>query len=157
MTKKATPKRRVLNHDAILNEVDRNTADVDVSEWYGEGAVIMIRSLSAAEAMDFIKLSKSNEEDTNHKIMVWLVQKCCIDETGKDQFTSEDTENLSKRSIQMFVKIQKAAMVLNGFKEYYDAATDAAKKEVEEATREAVKEVVSDKPVDEVKEALKNG
>lgn len=152
----AKAKRRVLNRDAILNEVDRNTVDVSVEEFYGPGAVIMLRSLSAAEAMEFIKMNKENkDENINHRIMVWLVQKCCVDEKGKDQFTADDVEDLGKRSIRMFVKLQKAAMQLNGFKEYYDAAEKVAQEEIKEATREEIKGVI-EPPVDEVKEALKN-
>lgn len=129
--------KRILSGEEILNTLDKEHVDVDVSEHFGPGAHIRIRPLSAKETFEFIANSK--DEEKRNQLMIWLLLKCCVDENGVNQFEESQVENLKSKAFKVFKKVQDAAMKLNGFEEFYEKAKEEAGEGAEAELKEALK------------------
>ena len=105
-----------LNRDAIRAVDDRAAVEVDVPEW---GGVIGLRRLSAAEAQAFAKLDESQRQDA----LVRLVIMSAVDQDGRRLFDDSDASWLVEKSFASLVRIQRAAVELNGLSDL--AVTDA--------------------------------
>jgi hypothetical protein len=97
--------KKLLTAAEVLQAEDADFVDVDVSQWWG--GTIRIRALTAKEAITFTKLEQQES-------MIMVVSRCAIDEDGNRLFTDKQVEKLKTKSFAAFIKIQKAAMKLNG-------------------------------------------
>lgn len=103
-------KKRRLSAAAILAAEDRPIVDVDVPEWGGE---VALRAMSAAAAIDFLEETQTgNAKKTDG--MVKIIQQCAVDESGRALFTVEDLEKLREKSLPVLLRLQDAALKLNG-------------------------------------------
>jgi hypothetical protein len=81
------------------------TVDVDVPEL---GGTIRIRELTALEAREFADESKKSTGALK------LLMMCAIDEEGKQLFVESDFTQLSNVGMAAVMRVQKAALKLNG-------------------------------------------
>lgn len=109
-------KNRILTAEQILGMDDLNVEEVEIPEWSvdGQPGILRLKTMSAREAMNFQKqmnVSPKAREDA----MINLIVMSIVDERGERLFTAKDVERLRDKSMRVFVRLQKAAMSLNGF------------------------------------------
>jgi hypothetical protein len=107
---------RILTAEQILGMDDLNVEEVEVPEWPvdGQPGIIRLKTMSAREAMNSQKqmnVSPKAREDA----MINLIVMSAVDEKGDRIFTAKQVEMLRDKSMRVFVRLQKAAMSLNGF------------------------------------------
>lgn len=89
-----------------LNAV--RTVEVDVPEL---GGTLRIRELTALEGREFADEAKKNTGALR------LVMMCAVDAEGNQLFNDGDFERLSKLGMAAVMRVQKAALKLNGLTE----------------------------------------
>jgi hypothetical protein len=102
--------KSLLSAADILGAEDLVPVEVDVPEW---GGTIRIRPLSAAEALTFIESLKKRQEEGAMRILI----ASAIDAAGKQLFTEADVHRLKAKSLRALMRVQNAAMQLNGLSE----------------------------------------
>jgi hypothetical protein len=103
----------------ILGANDVHTVDVEVPEW---GGFITLRTLTAGEAILVSERLKSGQRDA----AIQVLAMCAVDSEGNLLFTEEDVIRLRSKSLKAVMRVQDAALKLNGMKEA-QAERDAAK------------------------------
>ena len=98
-------KKMLTARDVLANLKAVRTAEVDVPEL---GGVIRIRELTALEAREFSEESKKNTGS------IKLLMMSAVDDEGHQLFVESDFEELSKIGMSAVMKVQKAALKLNG-------------------------------------------
>lgn len=104
---KSPTRRALLARNAILAVVDQQTEDVDVPEWDG---VVRLRTLTAAEAIKFSEGVRKGEENAAIRILLLSA----VNEDGTPLFLDEDIPELKKKSMKVMLRLQRAALRLNG-------------------------------------------
>jgi hypothetical protein len=110
--------KKILSAQDILDAQDIVTEVVDVPEW---GGSVILRTLTGAEAIQLGKLGETDKEATSAQVLVL----CAVDEKGERIFSEGDVELLKKKSMRAMLRVQKAAMEINGLTE--EAPKDAKK------------------------------
>lgn len=110
-----------LSAQAILDAADLEPVEVEVPEW---GSIVVLRPLSAREAMQFATTEKGKPDDPES--MARLLVMSAINEDGSPLFTADDVKAINKKSMRAMMRLQNAALELNGLKE---EAKKAAKKD----------------------------
>ena len=100
---------RTLGRDDILKSEDIEYRYVDVPEWGGR---LRIRSMTAAQAAEFSEQQEKGLK--NNEAAVVLIRMSAVDESDELLFTNEDIKRLRKKSLRPIVRIQDAALELNG-------------------------------------------
>jgi hypothetical protein len=100
----------ILSRDAILKVNDLKTEKVKVPEWGGE---VIVRTLSAFERVRWEESLTESDKTHPYSGLVKMLSLCLIDEQGNQIFTSEDVEELGKKSISPLLRIQSVALRLN--------------------------------------------
>jgi hypothetical protein len=108
---------KYLTADAIRQINDRGVTEVQVPEW---GGSVLLRPLSAAEALQF---AEATEQD-RRAALVRVVILSVVDEAGNRLFTDADAEWLAAKNFRALLRIQEAVLELNGLG---DVAVKAAK------------------------------
>lgn len=106
---------KVLTAGEILSSVDAQYSEVDCPEW---GGIVRLRGLSAEEALEFTAASKKTERDSAALLVVMSV----VGEDGRPIFQQTDIPELRRKSMKVLMRLQRAALKLNGL----DAATEEA-------------------------------
>lgn len=107
--------KKILSAAEILAASDITPIEVEVPEW---GGTVRLRPLSAAEALAF---TNSMTKTTNDSVR--LLALSAVDEAGKTIFTDKDIERLSQKALKPIMRLQDAALELNGLKK--EAQTQA--------------------------------
>lgn len=104
--------RKLATAEDILSKTAR-TEDVEIPEW---NLVVRIRELTPFEAKKIRKIT-----DNEHGA-VKITAMSAIDENGNRLFDDEQAKELyDKVGMAGFIRIQKAALRLNGFSETADS------------------------------------
>lgn len=98
----------------ILGADDLKLVEIRVPEW---GGSILVKPLTAAEALDFFEGSKNDKNDS----MVRLVAMSVVDQNGTALFSTNDLPKLRKKGLKAITRLQDELLRLNGLKE--DRAT----------------------------------
>ncbi len=109
---KVDEKRKVLTAEDILCKDDIETVDCYVPEW---GGTVKLRSLSGLEAERFVAAFPPGERQSASA--VHIVALCAIKEDGTPFFTSEQVEELKKKSLRGIMRLQKEVLRINGLSE----------------------------------------
>jgi len=113
--------RPLLTGAAILAASDLETIDLEVPEW---GGTIRLRSLTADEAFDFMDLL--NDPVKKKLAAVHLIALSAVDGEGTRLFpTPAEVEQLRRKNIRVFMRLQKALLKLNGFGDTADDVKNA--------------------------------
>jgi hypothetical protein len=105
------PKSKVLTAEDILGAQDDEYQRVAVPEWGGD---VMLKIMSAADAIEFHRLSM--QPQLRDEAIGRIVAMCACDEQGNKIFTTpEQIERLRTKRVDVFKRLQEAAMDLNGF------------------------------------------
>lgn len=96
-----------LTADEIFESQDFKTESVDVPEW---GGCVTIRSLCALDAIEIGELAKAGNRD----LLLKLVVRSVVGADGAPLFTDDDIERLWKKSPTALMRVQSAALALNG-------------------------------------------
>jgi len=91
----------------IIETSDQQIIEVECPEW---GGSVSLRSLTAGEAMTFVDAFKDNKKDGPVRLLVMTA----VNEEGKPLFTLDDLEKLKGKSLKVLMRLQKAAMEMNG-------------------------------------------
>lgn len=105
----AAKKKKALSADQILSARDFETSEVEVPEW---GGIVLVRTLSEGDYMDWIRASREKQVDASIDLFVRAV----CDEEGDLLFTHDDAEALQGRSIKAMNRVVEGAMNINGLK-----------------------------------------
>jgi hypothetical protein len=101
--------KKLLTADEILQAEDIITMEVDVPEW---GGSVKLRSLSGADAMRFIEAVGKKAGSA-----VDIVALCAVDDAGNPLFTEEQWDKLKTKSLRAILRLQRAALEINGLTE----------------------------------------
>lgn len=110
--------RKYLIPSEIMSADDLQPEDVHVPEW---GGYVKLRPLTAAEALQFTDAAKKDKENSNLRILVMSA----ITPEGSPLFTLADVKQLQQKSLRAIMRIQRAALRLNGLKEEEVAKEEA--------------------------------
>jgi hypothetical protein len=111
-----------LTRDQILESPEFVTEPVDVPEWGGDGARVLVKALSSAERdryeQSIIKTSGKGRKATRELNLINARAKIAVlamvDEEGKPLFTENDMPLLSRKSGAALGRIAEVAMRLAG-------------------------------------------
>ena len=103
-------KQKRLSRQEILDLSDAEVREVDIPEW---GTTINLRTLTALEATSFAESYKRGDKDGAIRMLVISA----VDEDGKLMFTEADIPSLQKKSMKVILRLQNAAMELNGLRD----------------------------------------
>ena len=95
---------------------------VDVSEWFKPGSTMYVRELSAKEAAEFAKKSKSGGKDADEEDNWSIFASCVCHKNGAALFPNGEVPNRQDIAAGLFQTIFLEAAKLNGL-----AEDDAAK------------------------------
>jgi hypothetical protein len=118
MTNQTLRVAKKLTAKEILEQNDLDTVDVEVPEW---GGVITLRSLSAGEAMGFIDQFQKNPKESALELLI----ASAVDAEGDPLFRKEDLEALKAKGLKAILRLQTAAMELNGLADFAAARAEA--------------------------------
>ena len=107
---------RLLSADEILAAPDLAFEDVPVPEW---GGTVRIQALPADEAAELIELLNTPEGKKLGPVRV--LAQSAVDDKGARLFTQAQVEALKKKSMRVFLRLQKTAMDINGFNDVKEA------------------------------------
>lgn len=111
-------KKQFIDRGAILSASDVEYKEVNVPEW---GGTVRLRSLSALESQTFAENFKKGDKDGQ----VRLIIMSAVDEHGDPLFTEADIAALQKKSMKVVLRLQNAAMELNGLRDAKVAVEEA--------------------------------
>jgi hypothetical protein len=118
-----------ISFDEIMAANDITYKEFPVPEW-GENRVIRLRVLTAAEALKFSKDMKDAAKKDD--AIARIVMLCAVNPDGSKMMQSDKHLQLFKnKSIVVIQRLQREAMILNGF-------LDKDGNPVDSATREAL-------------------
>lgn len=112
-------KQKILSAADIFAVEDREIIDIPVPEWKG---TLRLQALTAAEAIEFTNMA--DNPATKQNAFVRIVALCAVDENRKRLFTDADMQKLRTKSAKIFMRLQEAALKLNGWDK---ASREAAK------------------------------
>jgi len=105
--------KKLLSKAQILSSDDLETVDVEIPEWKdedGNPGVVRLQSLTGEGIVSF-----SNQTDAQKKnSAVRIIAMCAVDEAGNLLFTEDEVAAIQKKSIKAILRLQEAAMKLNG-------------------------------------------
>lgn len=106
----------LLNREQILAAKDLPFQDVEVPEW---GGTVRVRTMTAAEGMEFWKLIEAKSGDgaaqqefLREKTLIMTI----VDDSGKRIFTVDDIDALRGKYPEVLNRLFKVAAELNGMK-----------------------------------------
>lgn len=102
----------VLDKAGILAAKDLKREEVPVPEW-GEGAVVLVKQLSAMERMAFFSSTGKEENKDQHGISLALTH-FIVNEDGSRLFEENEAAVLAGKSLDVLVRIFDAVKKLNG-------------------------------------------
>lgn len=102
--------------EAILAAKDTELHPLEVPEW---GLTIFVRTLTGADAQNFIDQSKKGDSLGRVALL------CIANADGTPTFTEEDVPALVKKSMRALKRVQDFAMEVNGLNEDKAAAKNA--------------------------------
>lgn len=103
-------KKKLLAAEDILTLSDTKYQELDIPEW---GGTVRLRSLTGLEAAVFLDASTSDKKTS----VARLVALSVVNEEGEPVFTEEHVLQLQRKSLRALLRIQDAALVLNGMTE----------------------------------------
>ena len=104
----------LLSREQILGIHDLKRQEVDVSEWWGEGAKVLVRELNAHERIEFgLLFGDSITADGLAKVVAATV----INGDGAQVFTEEDVEQLGRKNGRALRAIFDAVCEISGLTE----------------------------------------
>lgn len=108
----------ILTRTQILNAKDFDTAEVDVPEWGGADAKVLVRELNAAE-QDEIGLQAANPDGSidvrlTKGMRVKMVHWCVINQDGAPMFEEKDVRKLAQKSSKVISRISDKIRELSG-------------------------------------------
>lgn len=103
-------KKKILSANDILSadDITNSLIEVEVPEW---GGTVMFRPMTAAECILWNqKLSGPGKNEA------WLsiFASCAVDENGQRLFTPKQLDDLRKKNVRVFFRLQHELMRLNG-------------------------------------------
>ncbi len=104
----------------ILGSSDAEQVEIEMPEW---GGSVTLRTLSAGEAAEFVALAKADRAEAPIRM---LIMSAVNPDDGSPLFTQAALEALKKKSLKSVMRLQKAAMRLNGLDDM-EAKVAAAK------------------------------
>lgn len=100
---------KILSAADIVAAKDLSHIDVEVPEW---GGSVRLRTLDGDQFVQFVEASKGR---VNTAQALKLIAMSLVDEEGNTLFkTEEDFAAFAKKNMQAILKLQDAAMKLNG-------------------------------------------
>jgi len=108
----------VVTKDAFLAAEDRPTVDVPLlAEYYGEGMVARLRTMSGVERADMEKRFAGSEAATTDPggFRAAILTATWVDEAGEPLFTAEDAAALLSKNAKTLETVVEVACKLNGF------------------------------------------
>jgi hypothetical protein len=117
---------KYLSAEDILNVDDFEYRDIVIPAWKG---TIRLRSLTAQEAIDFLKEIKGSAKDEAHIKAIALV---AVNGAGQQLFKPDQMAKLKTKKSAVFTQLQDVFLEMNGFKkskEEIEVEKAAAKKE----------------------------
>jgi hypothetical protein len=114
---------RVLTAEEILGAQDVTFVDVIVPEWKrgDEPGIVRLRSLTGEEAVQFSEVAQS--KDRKGDAAALILATSIVDDDGDNLFTPDDVKRLKKKCLPAIVRIQEAALELNGLNKESAKAT----------------------------------
>lgn len=110
-----------LNKKQIFQLDDTRYKLIKVKAW--NNSKIKIKTMSAAEKIDFIKLVEKDKSEMG--MVIQLVVSCCVDDNNNNLFTKEDIPALKSKSADALIEIASECLKLSEIGA--DAVEDAAK------------------------------
>lgn len=101
------PEVTYLNATQILAADDLKLEEVRVPEW---GGTVMVRPLSAGEAMEFFE----NQKNDRTKAMARIIVQSVVNADGSPLFTDKDVAKLQKKSLKALSNLQDSIIEING-------------------------------------------
>jgi hypothetical protein len=109
------PETRQLSADDILGADDLEIKAVEVPEWKG---VVHLRVLPAGEGLALNDQMQALAKEKQHEAIFLLLGACLVDSAGARMFTTDaQIEKLRTRSQKVLIRLQKAALQLQGWTE----------------------------------------
>lgn len=121
MSDEAIEFKKILSAKEILLSEDIEIIDVYVPEWKG---TVRLRAMTGEESIQYNQLVTNNTAAAKNGAAV-MCAMCIVDEDGKQQFTADQATLLAKKSLSALVRLQKAALKLNGLDEDKAAVKNA--------------------------------
>jgi hypothetical protein len=117
--------------DEVMAADDISFVEVEVPEWGkkadGSSKKVLLKSMSGGEAITFG--DKMNDPKTKSQGMIEIVTLTAVRPDGKGGysplFNQTQAVGLKKKSVRVFMRLQKAALELNGFNEKGEAKVKA--------------------------------
>jgi hypothetical protein len=103
--------KQFLTREEVFAVEDTQHIDVEIPEWGGK--YIRLRSLTAAEAITFAEETAASGENLR-KSAVRIVVLTAIDQNGGALFLREDLEAVKGKNFKAMLRLQEAALKLNG-------------------------------------------
>jgi len=98
-----------LTASEILEAQDAQSIDVLIPEWGDK--YVRLRSLSAEEALSFVAAIKDGKRDESS---IRIVALTAVNENNERLFTEEHIQLLKTKNFRAILRLQEAAMNLNG-------------------------------------------
>ena len=130
---------------------DRSIVPIFVPEW---GGTIGAKPMDAFKAKQWREQNKVEGAESYLTLFI----NCTCDEKGNGLFTPDEIEELRKKNIGVFMRVQKKLMQMNGFTQPDRTwATVKGLLEKHEASPELIKKMKADwEQLDELGDAVKN-
>lgn len=107
-----------LTAEAILASDDIDYVDVEVPEWKinGKPGVIRLRAMTAEESQAYNKANETSKGDGYGYVRI-VAMTAINHKTGDRLFTEFQAALLKKKKSGIFIRLQDAALELNGLKD----------------------------------------
>lgn len=105
---------RELTAADILNTDDTTVVPMEIPEWKKDGkpGVLYFKVMTADQAIKFQELLATPAH--RRSVFVRLLADCACDSQGNLLFKTSDLEQLRKKQVSVFVRMQKFLLQLNG-------------------------------------------
>lgn len=111
--------KKLLSKNQILASEDLEFVDVEMPEWKDEEGNPGVIRLQGLTGEDIVKFTNQTEEEKKNSA-VRIIAMCAVDENGEKLFTEEDVNVLKKKNLKAILRLQDAAMKLNGMDKLKD-------------------------------------
>lgn len=119
------PRRKSFTAQDILDADDYKEVEVEVPEW-GADKVVRLRTLTAEEMTDFVDAAGKDKGNSSVRVLMMSA----IGDDGQNLFpwgndveTNKMIARLKKKSMRALMRVQSAAVELNGLNIQAQAAT----------------------------------
>jgi len=103
-----------LNREQILAANDSKTMTVSVPEWDGE---VIVKTMSASEKDEWEYLTfidkTTDPKEKSKKVRATLCALCIVDKNGNSLFSTQDIDQLGKKSAKALSKVYDVCCKLN--------------------------------------------